>query len=423
MVDFDDLPPIPSPDIEKLNEAPARDELREARERAMANQTNPRAIGAFGMECFVYDFDAEARDCFLIASALAPRSHRWAYYLAMAHENAGDQDKAIGAYERAIDLDPAYQPAYVRLAKLMLDVDPERACELYEQANELMPDEARATWGLAQCARNAGDLRRAEEFYRKAIRLEPTYAEAHFGLAQVLARTDRREEAKMHFALQEAGKAPSDYRDPLAVRLALAEGGTSAIQRDARARASQGDVPGAIELLKSSLDDYPDHPGIRLQLAQIYLAAQRFDLAKEQIALVREDLPENVGARSMRAYIHLLEDERDEAETLLRAVLEDAPEDAASNWQLGRILIERGDVQEAMPHLTKGADLQAFKPDIQIQMAQVHGQLNDPAKAAEYLRRAAIAQGGNEELIAEAERLESIAEQRSDGAENEPDSE
>lgn len=412
MVDFDDLPPIPSPDIEKLNEAAVRDELREARDFAMANQTIPRAVGNFGMACFVYDFDNEARDCFLIATALAPRAHRWAYYMAMAHENVGDQDLAIEAYERAIELDPSYQPAYVRLAKLMLDVDTERACELYEIANELMPDEARATWGLAQCARNDGDLQRAEALYRKAIRLEPTYAEAHFGLAQVLARTGRREEARMHFSLQEAGKAPSDYRDPLAVRLALTEGGTSAIQREATSRASQGDVPGAIMLLKDSLVEYPDHPGLRLQLAQIYLAAQRLDLAEEQIALVREELPDNVGARSMLAYIHLLENDRENAETLLREILEDAPEDAASNWQLGRILIERGDADEAMPYLTKGADLQAFKPEIQIQMAQIQGQLGQPAEAAEYLRRAAIAQQGNEELIAEAERLEAIAEQR-----------
>jgi len=299
------LPQIPLVEFDRLNEEPVRQELREHYQRAVANPTDPKAVGEYGMKCFVYDFDMASRDCFIISSTLAPRNPRWTYYLAMAHESLGDYDLAIEAYERMIALTGTYQPAHVRLAMLMLDVDRDRACELFIKADKLRPDEARATWGVAQCARLAGELDRAETLYRKAIRLEPKYADAHFGLAQILVQTGRAEEAKEYFVLQKAGKDASDYRDRLAVQLALSEGGTTRITREATGLLQKGNPAGAITKLEDGLILYPDHAGFRLLLAQTALALNDLERVKSEVAAVQTTLPDNIGARSIRAYVHV----------------------------------------------------------------------------------------------------------------------
>lgn len=411
-VNLASLPPIPTPEIERINELPVREELATFRQRAVDDPANADAIGNFGMKCFVYDFDNEAVACFERAAALAPDALPWRYFLAMSYENAGEADKAIASYERAVEIEPTYQPAYVRMGLLLLDVDREKACFRFDQANRIAPDEARSLWGLAQCARLDGDLEYAESLYRDAIKSEPAYAEAHFGLAQVLAQTGRRDEAQRHFALQQAGRAASDYRDPLAVRLALAERGTSGIQRDATALMQRGQLDRAINMLLDALEDYPSHPGLLLQLAQIRMGQQNFTAARELIEQVRANLPDNVGALSMLAVLSIQEQKLDEAEALLREAVRLNPDDPVSNWYLGQLLNQTGRADEAMPYLTRGAELQTFTPNIQVAMSQIHAQRGEYTQAAACLRRAAIASGGNEQYTTEADRLEALASEQ-----------
>ncbi len=406
------LPPIPEIEYDRINEEPVRAELREYRERALKNPTSAQAAGELGMKCFVYDFDEESLASFERAAALAPDSLQWAYYLAMSHESAVETDRAIQWYERAIEIDPSYQPAYVRLAMIMLDIDRERACTLFDQADRLMPNEARATWGLAQCTRLSGDLGYAEQLYRDTIKLEPMYADAHFGLAQILVQTDRREQAKLHFALQSAGRTPSDYRDRLAVQLALAERGTAGIIRDATSLLRQGQTDRAAALITQSFERYPDHTALLLQLAQVRIAQQNFELAKEHLSRVLVAVPGNVGAGSMLAYISLLESDFQSAETKFREVLADAPDDAVSNWYLGRVLLQLGRPDEAIPFLARGADLQMFKPDVQQFMANLSESRGEPGVAATYAQRAAIAGQGDPGLTATAARLRALADEQ-----------
>jgi tetratricopeptide (TPR) repeat protein len=116
--------------------------------------------------------------------------------LAVALQEAGRLDEAIGHYERAAALRPDYAPAYNNMGTaLRAGGRSEHAVAAYERALELMPDYPDAHYNLANALLEQNRPREAADHLRTARRSLPTSAGVHNNLGKALAEQGRFDEA------------------------------------------------------------------------------------------------------------------------------------------------------------------------------------------------------------------------------------
>ena len=98
----------------------------------------------------------------------------------------GDLDKAIKAFETAVRSDPSYVRAQVNLGWALGDKGRyDQAIRVLEHAIEGSPEEASAHFYLGWVHEQRGRLDKAIPAYREAARIDPTYAEAHLHLGWI----------------------------------------------------------------------------------------------------------------------------------------------------------------------------------------------------------------------------------------------
>jgi TolB-like protein/DNA-binding winged helix-turn-helix (wHTH) protein/Flp pilus assembly protein TadD len=199
-------------------------------------------------------------------------TERFDAYLEYLHGRAllgtgrvADVGRAVGHFERAVELDSHYSDAYVGQARAELFVaEYEPAEERYGRFEEaLRRARGRVARAIALDAENADaylarahftafdDLGAAETDYRRALELNPNAAEAYAGLAAVLYETPaRRDEA---FALLERA-----HNVTMSVYLHY----------------ERGDVDGPVALLSEALKLDPQYQPALTRLGEIRLFAQ-----------------------------------------------------------------------------------------------------------------------------------------------------
>lgn len=118
-----------------------------------------------------------------------------------ALRGAGRRSEALASYDRATDIDPRFFEALVSRAELLRELnDPARALEAYDRAIDARPGDASVHVARASLLLDVGDPRAALSSIEKAIQLGADTPEAHTtrGLAQV--RLEQRESALESFA-------------------------------------------------------------------------------------------------------------------------------------------------------------------------------------------------------------------------------
>jgi len=105
-----------------------------------------------------------------------------------AYLQSGNYLKAIGDYDKAIEINPNYARAYnnrgIAHAKLGND---QQAIEDFVKATEILPQYAEAYYNRGAAYLQMDDFRQAEENYSKAIAINPRYAEAYYNRAYAYA--------------------------------------------------------------------------------------------------------------------------------------------------------------------------------------------------------------------------------------------
>jgi tetratricopeptide (TPR) repeat protein len=125
---------------------------------------------------------------------------------AMAHFGLGmalrDQEpgRAVKAFERSIELDPAFAPAHNYLGYALGHTPAlDRRIGCYRKAIELDPTFAFPHYNLANALQQKRDWAAAEAEYRTALRLFPGHAFSRDALADLLARQGKWAEAAKHW--------------------------------------------------------------------------------------------------------------------------------------------------------------------------------------------------------------------------------
>lgn len=131
----------------------------------------------------------------------APRSaYAWFLHGCSLDDDPNDEGAAIGAYEKAIALDPGLAAAHTNLGNIHYRAGhTPAALECYQQAIALDPEQPEALYNLANIYEEEGDLDMAIAEYRRALKVLPDFADAHFNLALTLEEVGGQKQAATHW--------------------------------------------------------------------------------------------------------------------------------------------------------------------------------------------------------------------------------
>ena len=283
----------------------------------------------------------------------------------------GDDVAAVAIAQEAAALDPdterfAYVDTLMRLDRL------DEARQELESMREDESVRAEADLRLGKLAYQMGDLTEAGRRFGSLISTPAAAPEAFFYLSSIAEREGRTDLALEGYSrLAEAG-AGLIVRGR-AARLLLARNERDAAFRmlDAHAAKERSEIldvefakaalladadrpTDAIALLQLALERFPDHPGVRYQIALIQDKAGQERESVRSFETLLKVRPED--ASLLNALGYSLADHNQKlprAEQLIRKALAASPDNPAFLDSLGWVLFRRGDVAGSMSHLER----------------------------------------------------------------------
>ena len=200
--------------------------------------------------------------------------------------------------------------AWLGLAHVLEDSQPDKALEAYRQAAALQPKDPEPRLAAGKLLENANKLTDAEELYKQALTLDPSSQDALVGLANVYMRgrrfpeaedylrkvvAQRPNEAAPHIQLGRVLAADRKYEDAIAelqAGLKIAPNEAEAQQDLADVYSSAGKYAEAEVLYRSLLTAHADNAELHHKLGQSLLKLKKFGAAEQEFRAAVELKPE-----------------------------------------------------------------------------------------------------------------------------------
>jgi tetratricopeptide (TPR) repeat protein len=339
------------PDLTKL-EAGVREQVTTLQSELTATAKDPHASDAALSEAYgrlaqiyhAYSLTSPARECYLNASVLAPKSFQWIYLLAKLDQQEGRFDDAIRRYQSARTLRPDYVAAYVNLGNIFLELNRlDDARENFESALAMDRDNAAANYGLGQVGIARRDYAAAVKHFEKTLAAVPSATRVHYSLAMAYRGLGETEKARAHLAQQ--GSVGVRVSDPLVDSLQdLVQGERLFLSRGKVAFEAQRYADAAVEFRKA-VAAKPDSVTARVNLGAALVQLADLKGAAEQFGEAIRLEPRNGNAHYNLAVILARQNKHDEAIVQLRSALSTDAQDLPARFLLAQELLkaERGD--------------------------------------------------------------------------------
>jgi tetratricopeptide (TPR) repeat protein len=129
-----------------------------------------------------------------------PRGVQELFLAAVQAEESGDKIQAIKLYQRIMEVDPSFAPAWINLGTIHFHLrEFGWAEQLYRRATEIDPAYVLAFFDLGNVLDELQRLDESIEAYRRAVALAPRYADAHYNLALAHERKGEGRSALRHW--------------------------------------------------------------------------------------------------------------------------------------------------------------------------------------------------------------------------------
>lgn len=278
-----------------------------------------------------------------------------------------DFEAAQAAYQRAIEIDEDYGPAYAGLSYVyqLIDEDPAQALEQAEKGVELAPESAFAHAVLAHAQIGNYLISKALASAQKAVEMEPENPYALSTLAQAHLVNYQYDEART--VIEAAYQANPDSADILAALgwyyeitadFARAQ---AAYQRAAELEPeyaswqiaqgdlwlSVGDYEQAASAFQEALELAPDHLPALMGLASIDLDRHDYAAGGEKLDKLEELAPQAVAVKILRGYLHIYQGENKEALAQFNQALELNPQSYSAQQGLVTTYLWQGECDQA----------------------------------------------------------------------------
>ncbi len=367
---------LPSPDLTAV-EPRVRSAIEKELAAARLEPGSANAWGRLGMVLQAHQLDAEAEAAYVEASRLAPAGFRWVYLrgvLADAH----DPVAAVSLYRRAVELDPRYAPARVRLAAALEKVGLAAEADThYAEAARLEPDNAVAHLGLGRLALARGEVDGAVGHLERAYGLSPETQAIVATLARARHRAGDRDGARR--LAQAARSLPPmiHHRDPRRAEVdVLAVDSESFLRRSKTYRETGQLQPSLAELLRL-LELAPGNAQAHFAAAGVY---DRMNRPREAASSARRALeidPDLAGGRAVLAGALFKLGRFEQASAEAERVLADDPADVHMLLVTTMLAMRANDVGRALERLDRAAAAGASDPGLRDLMVQLQLELAD----------------------------------------------
>lgn len=141
---------------------------------------------------------------------LDPQNGEAYFMLGMNFRSLNDSDRAINAFQTAVEMDSGLTDAWITLGEMYEDKKDPKALKYYESAIASNPKSMQALHAKAFYIQNNGDINGAQNIYRNIITTDKNYTDAYLNSGLLYLETDSLNRAYEQFDLL-TGVAPSYY--------------------------------------------------------------------------------------------------------------------------------------------------------------------------------------------------------------------
>ncbi len=343
----------PEPDLAGV-ETQVAAKIGGLRDEVIRNLGSATAWGRYAMNLDAHNLTPEAIVAYRQAAALDRNEARWPYFCAIAMRGVHSSE-AVEWFERARHIRPEYTPLLVRYAGSLADVGRfDDAANIYLSVLRIDRRSSQAHLGLAQLALARDQLDSSEIHLRQAIEINPRHGEAHGLLAEVYRRTGRQDEADLQVRRARQFVRSVPLADPVFVAL-VQEGASS-------------------------------HWFLRR--GKSYMQYRMYDDARREFVAAYNVRP-NAETRFHVGLAMQYVGEYDSAATQYTAALEERPNYVDALRNLAIVLVELGEVSEAIAAAERATRVDPTKAEIYLTLADIYGRSANAAKAVETLRSGA----------------------------------
>jgi len=350
------IPTPPQPDLGG-SEPRVAEKLTRLSRAVIADKKNPEVWGRLGSLYLASGFDAEALECFAVATRLSPGDFRWPYLSGYALRDR-NPDVALSYYESAEQLSDKYPALFLRKADLLLRLDRnDGAASEYRRALELDPASSHARLGLARIALLENRPEDALEMLQQALELQPRHWEVARALAQTYAALGNVDEARKLNALDRPGTVATEPEDPVvaAVWQGAVDSNTM-LMRGADALLS-GQPDEAVANFEEVVALRPDSAEHHRWLADAYAASGRGADAQVSYERALAIDPESIPALMGLGATQLAGGQYREAQRNLQRAVELDKDEAMANFLLGSAQELNGETELAVQSYRAAARL------------------------------------------------------------------
>ncbi len=276
---------------------------------------------------------AQAEPLYRRMLAAEPNDYRALHLLGVVCHQTRRVPEAVDYLERAAALKADAAPIHESLGAARLAAgEADRAIAAYRRALELAPGSPGALNGLGVALKTQGHLEEAIDCYQQAVARQPKMAEAHNNLGNALVQNGQADEALACY--RQAIVLVPDYVDAHAnLGNALRE---------------LGRLDEAISAYNRAVELRPSHTQALNNLGVVYRTLGQFDRAAECYQRVLQFAPKFFQAQVNLGNVLKELGRLDEAVDCYRRSLEVAPDDPEAHNSLGVTLQLRGQLAEAI---------------------------------------------------------------------------
>lgn len=276
----------------------------------------------------------EALETVLAVIEAAPRDVMALVLLGDIYRYSGDAENAIGAYKRAVRVDPDRTDVWIRLGSMHQARKEYRVAEkAYEKVRELGSHSFMATYYLGNLYLEKGDLEGARRYFEEITRDRPEFEPPYVSLGYIAEQ------------MEEWDTAVENYRAALAIN--------------------------------------PDNRQVRERLAGVLVKSDSYQGAIREFQRMSEANPQDVDIHFQMGVLHVENEMYEKAEKEFLQVLDAAPDNVSALYYLGIVYQELGRFDDAIVRLKQVINASPSEVRAYLQLAYLYGQTERMDQAIE----------------------------------------
>jgi tetratricopeptide (TPR) repeat protein len=351
--------------------AELRERVREANEHAARGPEQLSALGELALLYHANGYIAEARLCYKCLEQVEPKNPSWKYRHALIVSGFGEFGLAVSLLRQAIELDPNYMPARLRLGDILLkDNQIKEAIAVYDAVQVREPGEPYSLLGLARCDMD-------QDLWSAACqKLEKVVAATNYALGydlivpvyEHLGMNDRAAEIR---GRMKAWGAFRDMADPWMEELNADCYDSYQLSVAAGVLKIRGEKEAARTLLERAVNLSPKNAPLHFQLALLLVDFSEYAKAKRELELCTQLEPTFADGWAYLSGVLSTMGDATAAQQIFTAGLSHCPDSPGLHRMYAKQLQAQGHIDEAIQQYRESIRLRPTEADPYIELGMV----------------------------------------------------